>query len=79
MDSFFDFTFADKDGIIADTVKGINGASAYGKSLVNTQELYGSYSDTYIDAPFTPIMIWRGAQVIIPAIIVKRRQSLEMQ
>ena len=52
MDSFFDFTFADKDGIIADTVKGINGASAYGKSLVNTQELYGSYSDTYIDAPF---------------------------
>ena len=73
------FTFADKDGIIADTVKGINGASAYGKSLVNTQELYGSYSDTYIDAPFTPIMIWRGAQVIIPAIIVKRRQSLEMQ
>ena len=52
MDSFFDFTFADKDGIIADTVKGINGASAYGKSLVNTQELYVSYSDTYIDAPF---------------------------
>ena len=52
MDSFFDFTFADKDGIIADTVKGINGASAYGKGLVNTQELYGSYSDTYIDAPF---------------------------
>ena len=41
MDSFFDFTFADKDGIIADTVKGINGASAYGKGLVNTQELYG--------------------------------------
>ena len=29
-----------------------SGASAYGKSLVNTQELYGSYSDTYIDAPF---------------------------
>ena len=28
---------------------------------------------------FTPIMIWRGVQVIIPAIIVKRRQSLEMQ
>ncbi len=52
MDSFFDFTFADKDGIIADTVKGINGASAYGKSLVNTQGALRSYSNTYIDAPF---------------------------
>ncbi len=52
IDSLFDFTFADKDGIIANTVKGIRPASSYGKSLVNTQELYESYSDTYIDAPF---------------------------
>ena len=52
IDSLFDFAFADKDGIIANTVKGIRPASSYGKSLVNTQELYESYSDTYIDAPF---------------------------
>ena len=75
----FDFTFADKDGIIADTVKGINGASAYGKSLVNTQELYGSYSNTYIDAPFYTNHDMARSEVIIPAITVKRRQSLEMQ
>ena len=30
----------------------VSGASSYGKNLINTQEVLGSYSDTYIDAPF---------------------------
>lgn len=54
MDSFFDFAYANSDGIIANTIKHASGynASSYGKALVNTQELLGSYSDSYIDAPF---------------------------
>ncbi len=54
MDSFFDFAYADSDGIIADTIKKAGGynASSYGKALVSTEELLGSYSDSYIDAPF---------------------------
>lgn len=52
MDSFFDFAYSGSDGVIANTVKGVSGASSYGKNLINTQEVLGSYSDTYIDAPF---------------------------
>ena len=50
--SFFDFAYANSDGIIADVVKGAKGADFYGKNLVNTQELLGSYNENFIDAPF---------------------------
>ncbi len=52
IDSFFDFDFANKDGIIAKTVNGINKASSYGKNLVKIQDLLKDNSDTAIDAPF---------------------------
>ena len=52
IDSFFDFDFADKDGVIAKTVNGINKATSYGKNLVKIQDLLKEYSDTAIDAPF---------------------------
>lgn len=50
--SFFDFDYADKSGIIANVAKGTSSASFYGQSLVDTQELLGTYNDAYIDAPF---------------------------
>ena len=52
IDSSFDFTFADKDGVIAKAVKGTSGASSYGKAIVRLQDALGTYSDSYIDAPF---------------------------
>ena len=52
IDSFFDFEFADKDGVIAKTVNGISKAASYGKNLVNIQDLLKKSSDTAIDAPF---------------------------
>lgn len=52
IDSFFDFDFADKGGVIAKTVNGINKATSYGKNLVKLQDLLKEYSDTAIDAPF---------------------------
>ena len=52
IDSFFDFDFADKDGVIAKTVNGISKAASYGKNLVNIQDLLKKSSDTAIDAPF---------------------------
>ena len=52
IDSSFDFAFADKDGVIAKAVKGTSGASSYGKAIVRLQDALGTYSDSYIDAPF---------------------------
>jgi glycosidase len=49
--SLFDFAFADKDGIIAKVLNG-SPASKYGNALVEEQELFGSYDEDYIDAPF---------------------------
>ena len=49
---FPDFDFADKGGVIAKTVNGINKATSYGKNLVKIQDLLKEYSDTAIDAPF---------------------------
>lgn len=46
-------------------------ASSYGKALVNLQDNLSQYSDSYIDAPFTQIMIWHEAQVIILGMTVK--------
>ncbi len=52
IDSFFDFAFADKDGVIAKTVKGQIPASSYAKALEKEEELYSSYSENYVNAPF---------------------------
>lgn len=52
IDSCFNFSFADKGGVISDVVKGSTGASYYGSALVNLQETLASHSDSYIDAPF---------------------------
>ena len=52
IDSFFDFAFADKDGVIAKCAKGIIPASSFGKALVSEEELYASYNSDYINAPF---------------------------
>lgn len=52
IDSCFDFEFADKDGTIANTVKGISRASSYGSKLEELQETFGAYNEDYIDAPF---------------------------
>ena len=52
IDSIFNFDFADKDGIIVNTVKRMTPASGYGKLLEETQELCRSYYPDYIDAPF---------------------------
>lgn len=52
IDSCFDFSFASTDGIIANTVKKISGASSYGKKLVSLQEVLSQYNENYIDAPF---------------------------
>ncbi len=52
IDSCFNFAFADSTGIIASCVKGVSGASAYGKAIVSFQDAASEYSDSYIDAPF---------------------------
>ena len=38
--------------MIAKAVKGTSGASSYGKAIVRLQDALGTYSDSYIDAPF---------------------------
>lgn len=52
IDSFFDFAFADKDGIIAKCAKGIIPASSFGKALEKEESLYVSYNSDYVNAPF---------------------------
>ncbi len=52
VDSFFDFSAADKDGVIAKAVKGIAPASSYGEYLKQSQDYYKGFSETYINAPF---------------------------
>lgn len=52
IDSFFDFAFADKDGIIAKCAKGIVPASTFGKALEKEETLYDSYNKNYVNAPF---------------------------
>lgn len=52
VDSLFDFEFADKAGVIANVVSGRSPASFYGKALEAEQELYASYREDYINAPF---------------------------
>lgn len=52
--SIFDFVFADKDGVIANTLRGStkSGASAYGNQIIAVQDAMSSYNEDYIDAPF---------------------------
>ncbi len=51
IDSVFDFEFADKDGIISKVLNG-SPASKYGETVASLKEIYGSYHEGYIDAPF---------------------------
>lgn len=51
IDSIFDFAFADKDGIISKVLNGAP-ASRYGEAVASLKEVYGSYNENYIDAPF---------------------------
>jgi glycosidase len=52
VDSFFDFAFADQDGIIANVVRGTKPVSYYAKSLEKEEALYKEHNPSYINAPF---------------------------
>lgn len=54
VDSFFDFQFANSDGIIANAIKGTSNGNAltYGNAVVKEQELFSAYGKDYINAPF---------------------------
>ena len=52
IDSFFDFAAGDNDGLIAKTLKGDFGADDFVSYMAKEEELYGSYSPAYINAPF---------------------------
>lgn len=52
IDSVFDFEFADKDGIIARTVRGEIPASSYSRGLQEAESLFSAHNPNYIDAPF---------------------------
>lgn len=51
IDSVFNFAFADKDGIISKVLNG-SPASKYGEAIASLSEVFGSYNESYIDAPF---------------------------
>ena len=54
IDSFFNFRFADQDGLITSAVKGAMGenASTYGKVVASLEETFAPHNANYIDAPF---------------------------
>lgn len=52
IDSVFNFAFADNDGIIAKTVKGMIPASSYGSRLEEAEAVFAQHNPNYIDAPF---------------------------
>lgn len=54
IDSLFDFSFADQDGHIVKTVKGVgnNTAKSFGEKMILEQELFNEYSKDAINAPF---------------------------
>ena len=52
IDSFFDFAFADKNGLIASLVSGRIPASAYASRMEAEEALYRSYHPQAINAPF---------------------------
>ena len=51
IDSMFDFSFANAEGVIASVVKGTD-AKVYAEAQVREQELFSSYNANYINAPF---------------------------
>ena len=54
IDSMFNFDYATHTGIIANTVKKVNGCNAavFGKRLENLTADFSQYNENYIDAPF---------------------------
>ena len=52
VDSMFDFAYAGAEGLLAKTVKGKVTAQRFTDSLKEEQELFASYSDSYVNAPF---------------------------
>ncbi len=52
IDSFFDFQFADKSGVIASVAKGSKSAMSYVNNLLQLQEVLEEYGETAVDAPF---------------------------
>lgn len=51
IDSMFDFSFANNEGVIASVIKGTD-AKVYGEAQVREQDLFSSYNADYINAPF---------------------------
>jgi len=52
VDSMFDFAYAGAEGLLAKTVKGQVSAQKFTDSLKAEQELFASFSDSYVNAPF---------------------------
>lgn len=52
VNSFFDFAYSGADGIIAQTARGGMSAKSYAESLVNEENLYSSFNEHFINAPF---------------------------
>ncbi len=52
IDSFFDFNYANGEGMIAKLARGKLSAGKFAESLKNTEQLLYSYNPDYIDAPF---------------------------
>ncbi|MCM1160058.1 MAG: alpha-amylase family glycosyl hydrolase [Roseburia sp.] len=55
IDSVFNFSFANNEGIIAKTIKGGNDSytpKTYGQAVEKCKERFSQYNENYIDAPF---------------------------
>ncbi|MDY6325026.1 MAG: alpha-amylase family glycosyl hydrolase [Catonella sp.] len=52
IDSLFDFDFAGQDGLIAGLARGTKPAKTFAETMQKEEELYKSYSDTFVNAPF---------------------------
>ena len=52
VDSMFDFAYAGAEGLLAKTVKGKVTAQRFTDSLKEEQDLFASFSDSYVNAPF---------------------------
>jgi glycosidase len=52
VDSMFDFAYAGAEGLLAKTVKGQVSAQKFTDSLKAEQELFASFSNSYVNAPF---------------------------
>ena len=52
IDSLFDFRFSGADGMICQTVRGAAKASAYANALAEEEEMYASFNEEYVNAPF---------------------------